>query len=64
MLEIIEKCSEAKYSEVKSKKWSEKSSKMKCSEVKESEVKWTKQSEVQYREGGGGAETSLYGKRL
>jgi len=41
VLEIIEKCSEAKYSEVK------KSSNMKCSEVKYSEVKRTKRSEVE-----------------
>ena len=48
MLEIVQKCREAKSSEVKSQKWSEKLSNVKCSEV--NEAKW---SEVQYSEGVG-----------
>jgi len=52
-MEIIEKCTEAKYSEVKSQKWSE------VNEAKWSGISW---SEVQYRVGGGG--TSFYGKGL
>ena len=38
MLEIIEKCREAKSIEVKSQNWSENLSNIKCSEVKQSEV--------------------------
>jgi hypothetical protein len=34
MLEIIEKCREAKSSEVQSQKWSEKLANVKCKEVK------------------------------
>ena len=43
MLEIIEKCREAEYSEVKSLRWSEKLSNVEGSEVQQSEVKWKKQ---------------------
>jgi len=50
VLEIIEKCREAEYSEVKSVKWSENLSNMECNEVQESEVKWTKKSEVEWGE--------------
>ena len=56
-MEIIEKCREAKYSEVKSLKWSVKLSNIMRNEVIWSEVneaKWSgmRWSEVQYREGG------------
>ena len=67
MLEIIEKCREAEFREVKSLRRSEKLSNVEGSEVQQSEVKWTKQSEVEWGEvkcsiGKGG--TSLYGKGL
>jgi len=52
VLEIIEKCTEAKSSEVKSQKWSENLSNIKCSEVKEEKWSGMRWSEVQYREGG------------
>ena len=64
MLEIIEKCRKAKFSEVKTYlMW-------KCSEVKQSEVNeakwiWMRWSEVQYREGArGGGNESLWNRFL
>ena len=61
MLEIIEKCRKAKFSEVKIY--------LMWSVAKWNKVKWTKQSEVEWGEGkcsigkeGRGGGTSLYGK--